>query len=126
MRVVNNTLEKITLENIAPKNVIPEKIAWEFIALEDIAPEDIIAPENITEEITLVATQDNYNQAFNPWKCPQKESSVRPGDKVAIVSDFDNNQKTRKRKLDQTCSITEKVINMCSNNRTVRVEVDGE
>ncbi|CAG8848130.1 37997_t:CDS:1, partial [Gigaspora margarita] len=49
-----------------------------------------------------------------------------PGDKVAIAPDFDNNQKTRKRKLDQICSITRKVVSMCSNNRTARIEVAGE
>ncbi|CAG8771055.1 22824_t:CDS:1, partial [Gigaspora rosea] len=43
-----------------------------------------------------------------------------------LLPDFDNNQKTRKRKLDQTCCITGKVVSVCSNNRTVRVEVDGE
>ncbi|CAG8843163.1 32063_t:CDS:1, partial [Gigaspora margarita] len=148
MHVVYNTPENITLEDVAPENIIPEDIAPEVIALEDI-----IAPENITEEITPAATQDNYNQASYEFhaiqvkcvheKVVQNDETYRnklvicgsvyrrkvvfePGDKVAIVPDFDNNQKTRKRKLDQTCSITGKVVSMCSNNRTVRVEVDGE
>ncbi|KAF0468906.1 transposon-derived protein F54H12.3-like Protein [Gigaspora margarita] len=148
MRAVYNIPEDITLENVAPEDITPDDIA-----LENIAPEDIIAPENITEEITLAATQDNYNQALYEFHAMQvkrvhekvaqnnktyqnklvicgsvhrRKVVFEPGDKVAIAPNFDNNQKLRKRKLDQTCSITGKVISMCSNNRTVRVEVDGE
>ncbi|CAG8828221.1 21881_t:CDS:1, partial [Gigaspora rosea] len=129
----------------------PEDIMPEDIALEDIAPEDIT--EDITEEITPAATQNKYNQASYEIhamqvkrvheKVAQNDETYRnkliirgsvhrrkvvfeSGDKVVIAPDFDNNQKTRKRKLDQTCSITGKVVSICSNNRTVRVEVDGE
>ncbi|CAG8842993.1 29802_t:CDS:2, partial [Gigaspora margarita] len=144
MHVVYNTPEDITLENVAL-----EDITLDDIALEDIAPEDIIAPENIIEKIILAATQDSYNQASYEFhvmqvKCVHekvvqndetyqnklviRESVHRrkvvfePGDKVVIAPDFDNKQKTRKRKLDQTCSITRKVISMCSNNRTAKVK----
>src|SRR5207244_531327 len=56
----------------------------------------------------------------------RRKPAFNPGDKVAIAPDHDNNQKTRKRKLEQTCSITGEVVSMCSNNRTVRIEVDGQ
>ncbi|CAG8500279.1 10067_t:CDS:2, partial [Racocetra fulgida] len=48
------------------------------------------------------------------------------GDKVAIAYDYNNNQKTQKRKLEQTCSKTRTVVSMYSNNRMVRVDIDGE
>ena len=48
------------------------------------------------------------------------------GDKVAIALDHDTNQKMRKWKLAQTCSISREIVSMCSNNRTVRVRVNGE
>ncbi|CAG8843693.1 11428_t:CDS:1, partial [Gigaspora margarita] len=53
MRAVYNTPEDIILEDVAPENITPKNIALE----------DIIAPEDIMEEITPAATQDNYNQA---------------------------------------------------------------
>ncbi|CAG8761575.1 2698_t:CDS:1, partial [Racocetra fulgida] len=56
----------------------------------------------------------------------RRKVTIEPGNKVVVASDFDNNQKTQKRKLEQTCSITGKVVSVCSNNRTVRVDVDGE
>jgi hypothetical protein len=56
----------------------------------------------------------------------RKKPVFNPEDKVSIAPDHDTNQKTRKRKLQQTCSMTGRVIGMCSNNRTVRVEVNGE
>jgi hypothetical protein len=56
----------------------------------------------------------------------RRKPAFEPGDKVSIAPDHDTNQKTRKRKFEQTCSMTGKVIGMCSNNRTVRVEVNGE
>ena len=43
-----------------------------------------------------------------------------------IAPDHDTNQKMRKRKLEQVCKISGKVIGMCSNNRTVKVEVNGK
>ncbi|CAG8849126.1 16795_t:CDS:2, partial [Gigaspora margarita] len=55
---VYNILEDITLEDVATEDVTPENIAPE-----DIALENIIVPEDITEEFTPAATQDNYNQA---------------------------------------------------------------
>ncbi|CAG8855621.1 24712_t:CDS:1, partial [Gigaspora margarita] len=122
MRAVYNTPEDITLEDVAPEDITPEDIAPE-----DIALEDIIAPEDITEEITPAATQNNYNQASYEFHVMQvkrvhemvaqnnetyrnklvirgsvhrRKVVFKPGDKVAIAPDFDNNQKTRKRKLD--------------------------
>ena len=56
----------------------------------------------------------------------QRKLAFEPGDVVVIAPDHDTNQKTRKRKLEQVCSNTGKVVGMCSNNRTVRVEVNGE
>ncbi|CAG8635718.1 12020_t:CDS:2 [Gigaspora rosea] len=116
------------------KDIIPEDIALEDIALEDIAPEDIT--EDITEEITPAATQNNYNQASYEFhamqvkcvheKVVQNDETIEIRNKVAIAPNFDNNQKMKKRKLDQTCSITRKVVSICSNNKTVRVEVEGE
>ncbi|CAG8788613.1 12124_t:CDS:1, partial [Gigaspora rosea] len=125
-----------------PENIMPE----------DIAPEDI-APEDIMEKIIPAATQNKYNQASYEIhamqvkrvqeKVAQNDENYRnkliirksvhrrkvvfeSEDKVVIAPDFDNNQRTRKRKLNQTCSITGKVVSICSNNRTIRVEVDGE
>ncbi len=49
-----------------------------------------------------------------------------PGERVAIAGDHDTNQKTRKRKLEQICSMSGEVVGMCSNNRTVRVKINGE
>ncbi|CAG8831049.1 8534_t:CDS:2 [Gigaspora margarita] len=118
MYAVYNIPEDITLEDVAL-----EDVTLENIAPEDIAPEDIIAPENITKKIILAATQDNYNQASYEFhamqvkrvhkKVAQNNETYRnklvicrsvhrrkvvfePGDKVAIIPDFDNNQKTRK------------------------------
>jgi hypothetical protein len=56
----------------------------------------------------------------------RRKLAFEPGNKVAIASDHDTNQKTRKRKLEQTYSISGEVVSMCSNNRTVRVKVNGE
>ena len=56
----------------------------------------------------------------------QRKLAFEPGDKVAIASDHNTNQKTRKWKLVQTCSMSEEVVSMCSNNRTVRVRVNEE
>jgi len=56
----------------------------------------------------------------------RRKLAFEPGEEVAIAPDHDTNQKTRKRKLEQVCSISGKVIGMCSNNRTVRVEVNDE
>ena len=56
----------------------------------------------------------------------QRKLAFEPGDVVVIAPDHDTNQKTRKRKLEQVCSNTGKVVGMCSNNRTVKVEVNGE
>ena len=56
----------------------------------------------------------------------QRKLAFEPEDVVVIAPDHDTNQKTRKRKLEQVCSNTRKVVGMCSNNRTVRVEVNGK
>jgi hypothetical protein len=56
----------------------------------------------------------------------QKKLTFKPGDKVAIASDHDTNQKTRKRKLEQFCSGSGEVVGMCNDNRTVRIRINGE
>jgi len=56
----------------------------------------------------------------------RRKLTFEPGNKVVIASDHDTNQKTRKRKLEQTYSLSGEVVSMCSNNRTVRVKVNGE
>ena len=56
----------------------------------------------------------------------RRKPAFEQGDEVSIAPDHDTNQKMRKRKFEQICSMTGKVIGMCSNNRTVRVEVNGE
>ena len=56
----------------------------------------------------------------------RRKLTFEPGNKVVIASDHDTNQKTRKRKLEQTYSISGEVVSMCSNNRTVRVKMNGE
>ena len=56
----------------------------------------------------------------------QRKVAFKPGNKVAITSDHDTNQKMRKRKLEQICSMSGEVVAMCNNNRTVRVKVNGE
>jgi len=56
----------------------------------------------------------------------RRKLAFEPGDKVAIASDYDMNQKMRKHKLEQTYSMGGEVVSMCSNNRTVRVMVNGE
>ncbi|KAF0496509.1 SCAN domain-containing protein 3-like [Gigaspora margarita] len=100
--VMENVIENVT-EDIA-KNIIPEKIPL----------------------ANTTAIQDNYNQAVICRSVHRRKVAFEPGDKVAIAPNFDNNQKIRKQKLGQTCSITGKVISMCSNNRTIRVKIDGE
>ncbi|CAG8649787.1 8396_t:CDS:1, partial [Paraglomus occultum] len=75
----------------------------------------------------IVRNDENYrNKMLVCASVHRRKPAFNPGDKVAIAPDHDNNQKTRKRKLEQACSITGEVIGMCSNNRTVRIEVDGQ
>jgi len=75
----------------------------------------------------IVRNDENYrNKMLVRASVHRRKPAFNPGDKVAIAPDHDNNQKTRKRKLEQPCSVTGEVISMCSNNRTVRIEVNGQ
>ncbi|CAG8741029.1 21636_t:CDS:2 [Gigaspora margarita] len=94
----DNTLETNTPGTNSPETNTPGTILPKHISPEHIPPGTIIPKKVIFE----------------------------PGDKVVVAPNFDNNQKTRKCKLEQTCSITGKVVSMCNNNKTVRVDVNGK
>lgn len=85
----------------------------------------VIQVERIRREI---AQNDEIyrNKLVNRASIHRRKPAFEQGDEVSIAPDHDTNQKTRKRKFEQICSMTGKVIGMCSNNRTVRVEVNGE
>ncbi|CAG8498018.1 12809_t:CDS:2 [Racocetra fulgida] len=106
-------------ETISPGTILPGTISPGTISPETIPPGTLkhIPPEN-------AASQDN-KAYMNFMQCKRKVT-FELGDKVVVAPNFDNNQKMRKHKLEQTCSITEKVVSVCSNNRTVRVDVNGE
>ncbi|KAF0433767.1 SCAN domain-containing protein 3-like [Gigaspora margarita] len=152
MRAVYSTLtdditptDDITLANdITPAN----DITLADITIADIIPADIISAD------TIFASQDNENNQasyeFHTMQVKRVHEEVlrnnetyqnklvirgsvhrrklmfELGDKVAIAYDHDNNQKTWKRKLEPICSDTGMFVSMCSNNRTVKVEVNGE
>ena len=85
----------------------------------------VIQVERIRKEI---AQNDEIyrNKMVNRASIHRRKPAFEQGDEVSIAPDHDTNQKTRKRKFEQICSMTGKVIGMCSNNRTVKVEVNGE
>ncbi|KAF0407994.1 SCAN domain-containing protein 3-like [Gigaspora margarita] len=148
-----NTPGTISPEHIPPEHIPPRTITPGTIPLGTILPGTIlprtISPGTIPPE--NAASQDNkalYEFHAMQVKCVhnevaqndeayqnkivirgsvhRKKVTFEPGDKVAVAPDFDNNQKMRKHKLEQTCSITRKVVSVCNNNRMVRVDVNGE
>ncbi|CAG8694317.1 10055_t:CDS:2, partial [Gigaspora rosea] len=133
----------ISPEHILPEHIPPGTIPPGTIPLETILP-GTIPPEN-------AASQDNkalykfyvmqvkrvHNEVVQNNKAYRnkmvihrgvyrKKVTFELGDKVAVAPDFDNNQKTQKCKLEQTCSITGKFVSVCNNNRMVRVDMNGK
>jgi hypothetical protein len=54
-----------------------------------------------------------------------RKATYNEGDEVAIALDYDNNPKTKKRKLQQFSHATGKFVSICENNKTARVEING-
>ncbi|CAG8783488.1 15444_t:CDS:1 [Gigaspora rosea] len=139
----NNTPEDNTPGTIPPEHIPPGTIPPEHIPPETIPPRTIL-PENAVSQdnkalyefhvMQVKRVHDEVSQNDEAYRnklvirgsVHRKKVTFEPGDKVAVAPDFDNNQKMRKRKLEQTCSITGKVVSVCNNNRTVRVDVNGE
>ncbi|KAF0526617.1 hypothetical protein F8M41_014028 [Gigaspora margarita] len=142
-----NTPETISPEHILLEHILPGTIPPGTIPLDHstgdhstgtILPENAASQDNkalyefhamqVKHVHDEVAQNDEAyrNKLVIRGSVHRKKVTFEPGDKVAVSPDFDNNQKTRKRKLEQTCSITGKVVIVCNNNRTVRVDVNGE
>ncbi|CAG8628018.1 12304_t:CDS:2 [Racocetra fulgida] len=105
-------------EHIPPENAASQynEALYELHAMQVKCVHDKVAQNDEAYRNKLIICGSVY----------RRKVTFEPGDKVVVVPDFDNNQKMRKRKLKQTCSITGKVVSVCSNNRTVRVDVNGE
>ncbi|CAG8825682.1 9923_t:CDS:2, partial [Gigaspora margarita] len=137
----HNTPETIPPEHIPPKHILPETIPLGTILLGTISL-GTIPPENATSQdnkalyefhaMQVKHVHDEVAQNDEAYRnklvirrsVHRKKVIFEPEDKVAVVPDFDNNQKMQKRKLEQTCSITRKVVSVCNNNRMVRVDVN--
>ncbi|KAF0553336.1 hypothetical protein F8M41_020432 [Gigaspora margarita] len=136
----------ITPADITPADIIPADITPADITPDITSVDTIFAPQNdgdsygdnrasyefhamqvkrVHEEV-LQNDETYRNKLVIRESVHRRKLLFEPGDKVAIAYDHDNNQKTRKQKLKQTCNNTGTVVSMCSNNRTVRIEVDGE
>ncbi|CAG8765097.1 8648_t:CDS:2, partial [Gigaspora rosea] len=109
MRAVYNTLntpENNTPEDNTPGTILPEHIPPGTIPPEHI-PSGTIPSEHILQEHIPL---EHIPSLVIRGSVHRRKVTFELGDKVAVAPDFDNNQKTRKRKLEQTCSITGKVV----------------
>jgi len=85
----------------------------------------VMQVERVRQE--MAQNDERYRNKMNiRGSVHQKKLAFEPGDKVAITSDHDNNQKTRKWKLEQICSMSEKVVSICNNNIIIRVSINGK
>ncbi|CAG8646436.1 35367_t:CDS:1, partial [Racocetra persica] len=118
---------------IPPGSIPPRTIPPRTIPLENAASQDndalyefhAMQVKRVHDEVAK--NDEAYrNKLVIRGSVHRRKVTFESGDKVVVAPDFDNNQKTQKHKLEQTCSITGKVVSVCSNNRTVRVDVDGE
>ncbi|KAF0492758.1 hypothetical protein F8M41_021541 [Gigaspora margarita] len=100
----------------ASQNNSDNRVSYEFHTMQVICVHEKVLQNDETYQNKLVICRSVH----------RRKLMFDSGDKVAIAYDHDNNQKMQKQKLKQTCNNTGTVVSMCSNNRTVRVEVDGK